>query len=150
MAGRVLSIHVAEREGGALRPLETAELVAGFGIRGDRYFADGPDNEAAVTLVAAEQVAHVNRTLGLEIEAPQTRRNVVTSGIDLNAYVGRRVYLGGAVIEGMELCEPCRTLGDALAGARTCAEIVRAFTHRAGLRARIVSSGTVAVGDLVG
>ncbi len=147
MSGRVVSIHVAAREGGELSDPARVELVAGKGLAGDRYFSG--DDEAAVTLVDAAQVAWVNAALGLEIAPRDTRRNLVTEGIDLNAFVGKRLRVGGALIEGCELCEPCRSLGESLAGQRSPAEIVRAFAARGGLRGRILSTGTVRVGDPV-
>jgi len=148
--GKIVSIHIAAQPGGELLPLPAAELVAGRGIVGDRYFDDVPDNLAAVTLVEAEVVEEISAVLGMRIEAHVTRRNIVTRGITLNDYVGRELTIGGAVIEGIELCEPCGTLGEALAGALSTRELVRAFVHRGGLRGRIVASGTVKVDDPIG
>jgi hypothetical protein len=69
-------------------------------------------------------------------------------GIALNELVGREFTLGGAVISGVELCEPCATLGRRLSTTEVSpAAVVAAFTHRAGLRARIVSGGTVQPSD---
>jgi len=56
--------------------------------------------------------------------------------------------IGGVRAHGVELCEPCRILGHNLATPSVdIAGVVRAFVHRAGLRADVLSSGEVRVGD---
>ncbi len=78
------------------------------------------------------------------------RRNVVTRGIALHELVGREFRVGNAVVFGIELCEPCATLGRLLSTAEVSpAAVVAAFAHRAGLRGRIASGGTVQPGDAV-
>lgn len=131
-----------------------ADLIAGCGIRGDRNFKDATStagHDEQITLIAAEDIEQFRRLTGLRIESGDPRRNVVTRGIALNELVGREFTLGAAVIAGVELCEPCATLGRRLSTAEVSpAAVVAAFTHRAGLRARIVSGGTVQPGDAVG
>ncbi len=60
----------------------------------------------------------------------------------LNPLVGRRFTVGAVECRGVELCEPCTDL------QRTTGrpEILRAFVHRAGLNAEILTSGEIAVG----
>jgi MOSC domain-containing protein YiiM len=69
---------------------------------------------------------------------------VLTSGIDLNALVGRHFRVGGVECYGVELCEPCRTLE-----GMTRPGIVKAYVHRAGLNADILTDGEIRVGDAV-
>jgi MOSC domain-containing protein YiiM len=151
VAGSLESINIAAHAHGRAQPQEEAVLVAGKGIVGDRYFREtGADPAAEVTLIEREQVERFRAATGLATTAAETGRNLETSGIDVNALVGRRFRIGEVVLEGLELCEPCATLGKALATPeRTPAEIVKAFAHCAGLRARIVSGGTVRRGDRV-
>jgi MOSC domain-containing protein YiiM len=61
------------------------------------------------------------------------RRNLVTRGVDLNALVGKRFYVGECELAGIELCEPC-----AIWAKNIHKEVVRFFVHRGGLNARIV------------
>ena len=111
MQGTVVSIHIAEEEGGALRPVGEAKLVSGMGIVGDRYFAkEGREPNQELTLVASEQIAQFNTESGLSIEPSQTRRNIVTRGISLNDLVGQVFTVGEAHVQGLELCEPCEYL----------------------------------------
>jgi len=52
--------------------------------------------------------------------------------------------VGGAVLEGKRLCEPCSHLAKL-----TTQSIVSKMAHRAGLRAQIISGGAIAVGDSI-
>ena len=148
MSGRVVEIFTAPAGGAAVTARPEAVLEAGRGIVGDRY--EGVDPDAQITLVDADVLDDVNARTGWSLTPRDTRRNVVTRGLDLNQWVHRRFRVGNAVLEGVELCEPCAGLGASLATAdRSAADVVRALTHRGGLRARILVGGIVRPGDAV-
>lgn len=150
MPGTVEAIFVAAKPKQTMQSLTIAELVAGSGIRGDRNFRDGIAHDGQVTLIAAEEIERFNRATGLHIGGADTRRNVVTRGVELNQLVGRPFRVGATTLIGVELCEPCSTLGKNLAtSAVPVANVVEAFAHRAGLRARIDIGGCVVAGDRV-
>jgi len=154
-AQRIEHIYVASRSGDPMRALARAELIAGCGIRGDRNFTEGnataPPNDAQITLIAAEEIERVCRETGLRIDWGDPRRNVVTRGVALHELVGREFRVGNALVTGVELCEPCATLGRRLATPEVpAAAVAAAFAHRAGLRGRITSGGAIAPGDAVG
>jgi hypothetical protein len=126
-----------------LRRRDSVAAVSGRGLEGDRYH-DGrgtfsaPGRGYELTLVEAEVLdAH-----GLAWE--QSRRNIVTTGIALNGFVGRRFRVGGALCAGRRLAEPCAHL-EKLSGPG----LLRPLVHRAGLRADILEGGVIAVGDRV-
>ena len=52
--------------------------------------------------------------------------------------------LAGALCVGVELCEPCTTLEGA-----TRPGVIKAYVHRAGLNADILTDGEIAIGDAV-
>jgi len=58
--------------------------------------------------------------------------------------VGREFQIGVVKVRGIRLCEPCDHL-QRLTGR----EIIRGLTHRGGLRAQILTQGTIRVGDQV-
>jgi MOSC domain-containing protein YiiM len=151
VSGIVESINVAAGSGVAAVDKDEIVLMAGKGIVGDRNYQEaGAPPATQVTLVEREQIEHFCSTTGLSVSARDTRRNVETSGVSLNALVGRRFRVGDVVLEGIELCEPCATLGRALQTSEVpSAQVVRAFTHRAGLRARIVEGGSIRRGDRI-
>ena len=148
----VVAIHVAPVRGGPCMTLDRGTLVPGRGIEGDHHHAE-PDGMPAseVTFIEEEAVAAFNTATGLEIDGSATRRNVLTTGIELNPLVGRRFAVGTAVLEGLEPCDPCATLGRRLATPSVSAsEVVKALANRGGLRARVVEGGVIAPGDEIG
>jgi len=149
MSAQIEAIYVGSTAGAPMTSVAAAALVAGSGIHGDRNYRDThlPHDEQ-ITLIAAEEIDRFNRETGLDIAQGDSRRNVVTRGIDLRALVGRQFHVGATTLAGVELCEPCASLGKRLATSTVSATaIVAAFVHRAGLRARIDVSGTIAPGD---
>ena len=120
-----------------LGPVESVRAVAGKGLEGDRYFcADGAGSGEALTLIEAEVLEDVGLT------GPQARRQVIVRGVRVNGLVGRRFRIGEVECVGVELCEPCRHLQ-----SLTRPGIIKDLTHRGGLRADILSGGTISVGD---
>jgi len=140
--GRVEGIYIAAEKGDLPHAVERVGALAGKGLEGNRYFwADGEAPAGnALTLVAAEALMES----GLEITAAETRRNVLTSGIDVNALVGRRFRIGALECYGVELCEPCLDLQK-----MTGKDVLGTLVHRAGLNADILTDGEIAVGDAV-
>src|SRR5689334_22323947 len=113
--GRVESVHVAVSEGEPMRATDRIRVLAGIGLEGDRYatgrghFSGTPGTGRALTLIEAEVLDSL-RSLGVSLQAGETRRNVTTRGIALNALVGRRFRIGAVLCEGKRLCEPCTYL----------------------------------------
>jgi MOSC domain-containing protein YiiM len=152
MTARVEAIYIAPESGAAMVTVTVASLIADCGIEGDRNFnAAGVAPGNQVTLIEAEAVERFNAATGLAISPAAPRRNIVTRGVALNALVGKEFSVGPTTLQGVEWCEPCATLGKRIAtGAVDAARVVKTFAHQAGLRARVVSGGTVAPGDAIG
>ena len=149
--GRVEAIHIADGKGRALRAVDRVEAVAGIGLSGDRYAmgtgtfsrpAERRGSGRDLTLIEAEELDALALDFGIELAPGETRRNVTTRGIRLNDLVGKRFQVGDTVCEGIRLCEPCTYL-EGLTGK----PIREPLRHRAGLRADILESGSMGVGD---
>jgi len=152
MSGSIISIFIAPEAAMPMRSVDEARLEEGQGIVGDRYYSDkgtfseklkgSPDSE--VTLIESEQIDDFNRRNGLDIDYGSPRRNIVTKGIWLNELVNVQFRVGEVLLEGIRLCEPCAHL------ARLVTEkVLPGLVHRAGLRARIVSSGSIKPADSI-
>lgn len=148
--GRVVSIHLASARGAPTRATGVVRAVPGRGLEGDRNFRapPGPTHEdpgEELTLFAAEVADAVRRDHGIEFQPADSRRNVITEGVELNDLVGREFRLGDVLVRGLELCEPCLHL------TKLCGEprVLRALVHRGGLRAQILTEGWIRVGDTV-
>ena len=148
--GAVEAIFIAERAGERPNPVDEGELVPGRGLRGDRYFAgegefshlEGSGRD--LTLIEAEAIEGLSLEHGIEIDPEEARRNVLTRGIDLNALVGRRFLVGEVECRGDRLCDPCNHLQKL-----TRPGVLRGLANRGGLRADVLSEGTIRVGDPV-
>jgi hypothetical protein len=138
--GLVEALVVAPSAEAPVVLVDEAVAIPERGLEGDRYaagagtFASGRPG-SALTLVDAA----VLDTFGRDVDH---RRNVVVRGTDLNALVGRDFKLGEVRCRGRRLCEPCAHL-DRLNGGG----VLRPLVHRGGLRADIVSDGTIRLGD---
>jgi MOSC domain-containing protein YiiM len=148
---RVTQILIAEAPSSPMTPLNEVRAVPGKGLEGDRYFSGGgtfspkpqkPDFE--ITLIEREKIEAFAKESGMPFNSLLARRNIVTEGVALNDLVGEEFRVGEVRIRGIRLCEPCNHL------AKTSfPEILKGLTHKAGLRAQIISEGTIHVGDLI-
>jgi MOSC domain-containing protein YiiM len=146
MSGRVEAIFLSSEHGELPAPVDRVSARAGRGLEGNRYYWDdgtAPPGQA-LTLIASEAVEAVASEGDLSVEPAATRRNVLTRGIDVNDLVGKRFRIGTVECEGVELCEPCQSLE-----AMTQPGMIKAFVHRCGLNADILTDGEISVGDPV-
>ena len=148
MRGVVVALHFASTGAAIMQSRDQVQAVAGRGLEGDRYFlglgtySRNPGTGRHVTLVEIEAIEALKREYGVEIAPGQARRNIVTRDVALNHLVDREFVVGQARLRGMRLCEPCAHLERlTLPGA------LRGLIHRGGLRAEILTNGTICVGD---
>ena len=140
-------IFLAPEPGGALAEVARIRVLARAGIEGDRYFNAKDEPGQNITLVEAEVIDEFNANFGTRQELSCTRRNLVTRGVRLGLLVGKEFLVGSVRLRGVEFCEPCSGFGAALASERvTPSAAVRFLVHRAGIRAEVLSSGTIAAG----
>ena len=145
--GTVESIHIAPAADAPMVARERVRAIAGVGLEGDRYatksgtWSQDPRVDRDITLIEAEVLEDLAATDRIQLAPGETRRNVTTRGIRLNDLVGRRFRVGDAVCEGTRLCEPCQHLTD-----RVGKPILGPLVHRAGLRARVLEGGEIAIG----
>ncbi|MFD7835344.1 MOSC domain-containing protein [Streptomyces sp. NPDC059761] len=154
--GRVASVHLATRVGEPTFRVARAHAVAGRGLAGDRnYWAgEGPrprrrgtgraSGVCDVTLIEAEALDALAREHGITLSPAECRRNLVCSGIRLNPLVDQEFRIGEVILLGLKLSEPCARLEQLVRPG-----LIRGLLHRGGLRAEVIRSGTIRVGDLV-
>jgi hypothetical protein len=142
--GTVEALMIAPEATAPMVAVDAVDAHPDHGLEGDRY-RDGRGTFAsarpgsALTLVDAGVLEELAAQRGRPVDH---RRNVVVRGTDLNALVGRDFTLGAVRCRGRRLCEPCAHL-DRLNGGG----ILRPLVHRGGLRADILSAGTIRVRD---
>lgn len=146
----MLELYVATVATTPMRGVPSVTALPGLGLAGDRYalgkgtWADWPDGEKQVTLVDAAAVAEVAGLVGAPFSPADTRRNVVTGGIDLPALVGRFFVIGDVLLFGMKRCPPCRHLAQL-----TGLPLVTPMLRRGGINAAVFTYGSIEVESTV-
>ena len=146
--GTIEAIYRFKDSGMSGEPLQSACLLAGVGIEGDRYalgkghFQSEGRWGQALTLIEAEAIETLASNHGIELPPVDARRNIVTRNIDLNALMGKRFRIGGILCQGSRLAEPCAWLQKT-----TPSGTLRGLVHRGGLRADILEDGKIEQGD---
>jgi MOSC domain-containing protein YiiM len=110
----------------------------GLGLVGDRYYARPAHRDAAVTMMAAE-----NLPAGADLR--HTRRNVLLRGVDIDAYLGATISLdcgtGPVLFAVNRPARPCVWMDVTVGpGAQ------RALRGRGGVRCTPLSDGVLTVG----
>ena len=142
--GVVEHVFVSPSAEAPMARVESVAVVAGRGLEGDRYFdgagtfSDKGGTGRDITLVDASALESAG------VGAAESRRNVVVSGVDLDALIGRSFRFGEVECFGRRRCEPCAHLQ-----RLTRPGVLRALVHRGGLRADVVTGGVLRVGDSV-
>jgi len=143
--GKVISINITPVAEAPLASVEEVRAIPGRGLEGDRYF-DHADKlpKRELTLVEAEAIEAFRSEFKIDFGLDGTRRNIVTRGVPLNHLVGKEFWVGEVKARGVQLCEPCATLQ-----RLSHPKVLPGLLHRGGLRAQILTEGTIRVGAIV-
>ena len=143
MKSKVYKIGIAKNDNQKIDNVESIELVKDKGIVGDRHFQEFNDPYNQLSLIESENIDYYNNKYKLNIPYIDFRRNIVTKGIELNDLIGKKIQIGDVLIEGIDLCRPCRHLSEKL----NQDNIIKEFLRRGGLRCRILSSSKININD---
>ena len=130
--------------------LREANLIAGKGIEGDRYFlgtgtySDKPAPDRQVTLIESETLEALSRDHNMDLTPVESRRNLTVTGVPLNHLVGKKFRVGEVVLHGGRLNTPCQYLDDLLGK-----KLFKLLLNRSGLNCEIVEGGVIRPGDTV-
>ena len=151
--GRLLHIHVARAASAKMEELGEANLVAGRGIEGDRYFLGTGIYSATpgireVTLIEIEVLHALARndppiqSGTITLTPADHRRNLTTEGVPLNHLSGRLFRVGSTILKGGRLNFPCKYL-ERIVGV----PVYLPLYNRSGLNCSIELGGTIRKGD---
>ena len=128
----------------AMLPVAEALLDPMHGLPGDHY-GGRPGGARQVSLITREHLAAIAAFMGMDCVAPELlRRNLVVSGLNLLALKERRFRVGDALLETTGECHPCSRM-EILLGTGG----YNAVRGNGGILARVLSGGTIRVGDRV-
>ena len=141
----VFKLGIVNKNNQRIKEVEFIHIIANKGVVNDRHFKDYNDPYCQLSLIESENVDYYNIKYNLKIPYIDFRRNIVTSGIQLNELVGKKLKIGDVELEGIDLCRPCKHLTEMLGEAN----ILKEFLRRGGLRCQILSSSKIKIGDKI-
>ncbi len=130
-----------------LRPARRVEMVpvSSVELGLDGFEGDhGRAGKRAVTLIQAEHLPVIAALCGGDVTPEALRRNILVSGINLNALRGEVVAIGEARIEIGPPCAPCSRMREALGPGG-----YNAMRGHGGWCAQVIAPGLVEVGTVV-
>ncbi len=128
--------------------VEEATIDVDKGLVGDRF--DGkPGGPRMVTLIQAEHIETIAKFLNVEsVDPALLRRNIVVSGINLEAFQARNrdltFKIGEAILQMTGPCDPCSLMERQLGEGG-----YNAMVGLGGICCSVVSGGQVKLGDQV-
>ena len=152
MKGQVTHIFISPNEGEPMQELQTVKAIEQLGLEGDRYAGErGAWSKSKrkvirqVSLIEKGAIDKANSNLKTPFLPSETRRNIVVSDFPLNDLIGKEFAVGNVRMRGVELCDPCQRPSK-LANKPGFEE---SFSGFGGLRAEILTTGEINVGDAV-
>ena len=146
--GKIIGICISSKHGRVPNLVDSVKAIPGRGLENDRYFSkkdEGNKNEQELTLIESEKISDFNKKFSSNFSIVDFRRNIITQNISLNQLVGKEFYVGKVKVKGLNLCEPCLYLQNKLNNPN----IVKEFVHKGGLRAQILTKGTINSDDII-
>lgn len=142
MAAAILhKIYIYPIQDGPCEEREICEALPATGLAGDRR----RPQRRSVTLLSSEVWADTTASLGVELSPATRRANLLVSGVDLQAAVGKRLQIGEVVFKIWGETEPCSKMDDKLQGLQQALKP----EMRGGVCAEVVTAGKLNVGDAI-
>ena len=140
---KIKAINITNLSGKSTIYLNQAILIRRKGIINDRYYENFKEKYEQVTLIESEKISYFNNNIKSKFDYKDFRRNIVTTGIDLNKMINKKLQINNVVLKIHQLCQPCRYLQNKL----NIDNLVKLLTNNGGVRAEIVQSGVISTFD---
>ncbi|MGE0144237.1 MAG: MOSC domain-containing protein [Planctomycetota bacterium] len=142
MSGIVEAIYLRPSARMPTRSVVSALAIQSRGLDGDHAGA----GRREITLLSRESWDATCAELGRSLDPAIRRANILVRGLPLGDLIGQCLTIGPVRIEVVGETRPCELMDD-LGGVGLCAAL-RA-DRRGGIHGRILTGGTIAVGDVV-
>lgn len=139
--GKLEWIGVRPQKKGDLISVESVFIDQDSGLEGDHYAKK--KGERLVTLIQMEHLSVVSHFLNKPVEPGMVRRNLVVSGINLNALHNVQFSIGrDVVLEGTGYCHPCSRMEENLGKGG-----YNAMRGHGGITSKVIRGGDIKKGD---
>ena len=140
---KIKAINITNLSGESTIYVNQAILKRNKGIINDRYYENFKKKYEQVTLIESEKISNFNNNIKRKFNYKDFRRNIITTGIDLNKMINKKIQINNVVLKIHQLCQPCRYLQNKL----SVDNLVKLLTNKGGVRAEIVQSGLISTFD---
>ena len=134
----IFGVYVSSKRGVGKIAVDSAELIADYGIQGDAHAGQNPHRQISLfEIEVLRELAADN----IHVAPESLSANLVTEGINLRALeAGARLRVGEAVIELCETRKPCGSL------TKLDHRLPKRLYQQCGLMGRILKGGVVRPG----
>ena len=140
---KIKAINITNLSGESTIYVNQAILKRNKGIINDRYYENFKKKYEQVTLIESEKISNFNNNIKSKFNYKDFRRNIITTGIDLNKMINKKIQINNVVLKIHQLCQPCRYLQNKL----NIDNLVKLLANKGGVRAEIVQSGVISTFD---
>ena len=140
---KIKAINITNLSGESTIYVNQAILKRNKGIINDRYYKNFKKKYQQVTLIESEKISNFNDNIKSKFNYKDFRRNIITTGIDLNKMINKKIQINNVVLKIHQLCQPCRYLQNKL----SVDNLVKLLTNKGGVRAEIIQSGIISTFD---
>ena len=149
--GIVVALFTVDRRAAPMKKVEQLYALAGRGIEGDRYFlgtgtySKSPEPGRQVTLIKSEVLESLKDKLEITIKPKESRRNILTQGIEINDLIGTEFYVGTVRLRAHRITQPCLYLEKLLDQPGLYKEL----WDNGGISCEILSDGVIKERDII-
>ena len=150
-SGKVVSLFIVDRSAEPMKKVNQLAALAGRGIEGDRYllgtgtYSKKPEPGRQVTLIQSEVLTSLNKKFNITVKPEESRRNVLTEGIEINDLIGKEFLVGTVRLRAHRLTRPCKYLENLLGQPGLYKEL---WDH-GGISCEILTDGVIEEGDII-
>ena len=143
--GKIKAINISNLDGENTFYINRAILNKNKGIVNDRYYGNFKNSYEQVTFIESEKIDDFNKKIKKKLDYKDFRRNIITSGINLNKLLNKKIQINNVVFKIHELCQPCKYLQNKL----EVKNLVKLLAFKSGVRAEILMSGEISINDQI-
>ena len=149
--GIVVALFTVDRRAAPMEKVDQLYALAGRGIEGDRYFlgtgtySKKPEPGRQVTLIKSEVLESLKNKLEINVKPEESRRNILTQGIEINDLIGTEFYVGTVRLRAHRITQPCLYLEKLLDQPGLYKEL----WDNGGISCEILSDGVIKERDII-
>jgi len=138
IAGKVVSVNISKEKGTKKQPVEFADVIENFGIKGDSHAGKW---HRQVSLLGIESIEKAKKW-GLNINPGDFAENITTEGINLRLLpIGTKIKINTVVLEVTQIGKECHT------GCEIFKKVGKCIMPTEGIFTKVLKGGIVKKGD---